>query len=424
MAAKQVFSGGWPLGLAMAGLAGLAPGTASAEFEAFPYVATTVEYDDNVFRTENEAESEIRLQDPEQADVLTKYQAGIETQYKVGLQRFFLDAEVLEFKYDHYDNLDNSGHEVAGGMDWKVGSALNGNLKLESNRRVQDFTNIQVVLPNPDDPGGNRPELGLQKYANAVLNANLRLLRDYELRSRFRAERLRHTLLDQAEQLNRDERAGAVGLAYLGQGASSIGLEAEYTSGEYIDRPATGGLAEEFDQIVYQAIAIWVFSDISRFELQLGFTDRDNQGGFLNETTGEQVDVDDYSGTTGALYYQRTISAKTAVKGGFQRRSYSVDQENQNFVVITGGDINLTWSPTRKIIFTSSYANNEADFRGAVGRTDRVQTVALKAEYLPRDWLVLTPALTWEDRISHPLQEEEYEDFRVGLEVRLRLPIR
>lgn len=401
MLAKQWTSSRWTLGLAIASLTGLAPGMARADFEAFPYVATTVEYDDNVFRTLDENESLGLLGDPEQTDTLTKYAAGIETQYTVGLQRFFLEAEGREFKYDHYDNLDHDGHEVSGGVDWNLGSALNGNLKAENSRKVQDFSNISVGQ-----------ELGFQKFTNALLNANLRLLRDYEMRSRFRTERLRHTLEASLDQ-DRDEYAGALGFAYLGQGASSVGVEVEFTSGEYINRLPTGGLTEEFDQIVYQAIAIWVFSDISRFEIQLGVTDRDNMG----------QTVDDYSGTTGALYYQRTISAKTKLKGGFQRRSYSVDQQNQNFVVITGGDINLTWSPTRKVELLTSYANNEADFRGVGSRKDRVQAVNLKVEYLPRDWLVLTPALTWEDRISN-FEEEEFDDFRIGLEIRLRLPIR
>ncbi|MGQ0501293.1 MAG: hypothetical protein ACT4P0_01600 [Panacagrimonas sp.] len=385
----------------MAGIAALAPLSARAEFEAFPYVGSSIQYDNNVFRTRDANESLGLLGDDTQQDTLTKYAAGLETQYKAGLQRFFLKGEGREYRYDHYDNLDHDGYEVTAGTDWNLGSVLNGTLRLGDSRLVQDFANISVGA-----------DLGFQRYRDATGTVNLRLLRDYELRTRFKVQRLRHTL-DASRDQDRNEQQGAVGLALLGDKQSSIGLEVEYTAGDYINRVPTGGLTEEFDQIAYQAVVIWVFSEISRFEIQLGVTDRDNQGS----------DVEDYSGATGAVYYQRSISAKTNVKAGFQRRSYSVDQQNENFVVITGGDVNFSWSPTRETVLTTTYANNQADFRGATGRTDRIQSAGLKLEYIPRDWLVLMPNVAWEDRASN-FAEEEFDDFRIGLEVRLRYPIR
>ncbi|MGQ0697619.1 MAG: hypothetical protein ACT4PZ_05185 [Panacagrimonas sp.] len=415
MAGKQSATTGRVLGGAAAILMGLVSLPAGAQLEAFPYVAATVEHDDNVFRTRDEDEALALVGDREQQDTLTKYAAGIEAKYALGLQRFVFDGEARTFKYDRFEGLDHDGHKVSAGMDWQLGSTLKGDLKVVDTRQIQDFSNVS---------SGTR--FGFQDFTAAGLSANLRVLGDYELRTRLGGDRLRHTL-DSSRFEDRDEYKGALGFVYLGQGQSSIGLEVEYSEGEYIERDGLPlerreGLTLEFDQTVYQAVMVWQPSDLSRLEAQLGVTDRTNEG----------TNVDDFSGATGGLSYQRNFSPKTNIRVGVQRRTYSVDQQNQNFVVLTGGDIAFNWAPTPKFLVSSSLFFNEADFEDEFGREDDQRSFNLKLAYVPVDWLVLTPALTWEERTSNLDGRvfdgveviEDYDNFRVSLEVRLRFPIR
>lgn len=379
---------------------------ARATLEAYPYVSATVEHDDNVYRYRDGAEALADNGTRKRSDTIGEYAAGLTADFAYGRQRAFFDGEARKFKYDRFSSLDHDGHSVSGGMDWELGSALNGRFKLSDERRIQNFATRS-----------SNNQLGLQKDSSGSLTANLRVLADYELRSRVTGERLRHTQ-SFARNEDRDETAVALGAAYLGRDQGSVGFEVEFASGDYVERGPAEGVTEDFDQVTYELVSTWVPSPISTFKFEGGATQRNNNG----------INVRDYSGATGALSYVRTISPKTSLSFEALRRTRSVEQQDANYVVLTGGDLGAEWNATPKIVVKGSYFYNDEQYQGSPrfeaqgDRKDRSQGLNLRLNYIPVDWLVLTPQLTWEDR-SSSLASEEYDDLRVSLELRLRFPI-
>lgn len=380
---------------------------AFAALEAYPYVSTTVEHDDNVYRYRDGAEALADNGTSRRADTLQRYAAGLVADYTTGRQRLFIDGEARSVRYDRFDTLDHDGHDVSGGLDWALGSAVNGQLKLRDERGLQSFATRS---------SGNQP--GLQDNTTGSLSANLRVLADYELRSRVQGERLRHTRAASRGE-DRDESAVALGAAYLGRDQGSVGFEVALASGEYIERSPAEGVTEDFDQVTYELVATWMPSPISTFKIEGGVTDRDNHG----------INVRDYSGGTGAFSYVRNISPKTSLRFEARRRAQSVEQQDANFVVLTGGELGADWNATPKILVGGSYFYQDDKYQGSPAfeaqgdRKDQSQGLRLRLRYIPLDWLVLTPEVAWEDR-SSSIDTEEYDDLRVSLELRLRYPIR
>ncbi len=391
------------LALGTVAVCSLAWGTAQAALEATPYVSYRVLYDDNVLRHRDEAEAAAQSGNgsSQLEDTIQTYAAGLELDYTFGNQRLFMEGSADTRRYSEFSILDFDGNEFKGGFEWKLGSNLNGDILAERTRDLRDFSNFSTGI-----------QRSIETRTDQSAGLKFKFLRVYEVYSRFARHETENSLtLSQREDYEEDLLT--FGVSYVGRTGLNIGLESKFADGEYVERVPR----EEYDQRTYQLVVGWVPSPISKFGLSIGSTERDN----------EAANQGDFSGATGALSYDRTISPKSGFGLSIKRDVSSVDQENQNFAVVTGATLTLFWNPVPKVSTNLFYVNQQEDYRGqpagVQGREDDYQIAGVKMDYEVGRYFVLSPDLGFEDRSSN-LPSQEYDSFRVGLTLRAQYPIR
>lgn len=384
------------------------PMSAYAVLEVTPFVSATAEHDSNVFRFRDGDEALAQRGERKRADTLMSYQAGLNANYALGLQKFTLDGTVGKYEYDRFSELDYKGHSVKGLLDWQLGSLVTGSLEASDKRELQGFETITDAI-----------DRSLRDETGAALIVKLRLFQDWELRPRARLARARYSL-ETTRQQDLDEDEVALALSYLGRASLSVGLEGVLTQGEFIRREEGDGSVEEYDQETLQLVGRWTPNPISSIDYTLGASRRDNKG----------VDVDDDSAMVGSLGMTRNISQKTSLYGGVARAFQSAQREGESTVVSTSVNAGMYWNATPYLTLNAYGYHAWETFKDSVleggelgDRKDEVLGLTASVIYAPRPWINLTPALGYADRSSE-VDGEEYDAFQASLEFKLLYPMR
>lgn len=388
--------------LAVLGL-GLAPLTAAHAILKFePYLSTEAEYDSNVRRV-NDADAGPRGKD----DRLQTYRGGFDARYRAGLQSLALDGEVYRVEYDTFSEYDYDGHELGGALDWRVGSRVRGDLQLRTARQAEDFSSRLR---------DNRRSL--VDSDTGSMSAALRVLRDFELRPRLSARRVRYSL-EASERQDLDEEAVALGVVYVGPGTLSIGVEGEVTRGDFVERQPGAGVIEESEQFTLGLIAGWKPSVITELSLLLGASRRDNQGRDVEDGSDEII---------GRLDLKRSVSVKTSLYASLYRNVANALDQGESTVVRSGLNVGGHWRATPTLDVNVSALVQREDFQDSLfadgrDRADDLTQFTFKLDYRPRKWLSLGPTAAWQERTSN-VDSAEYDAYQLGLALTLRWPSR
>lgn len=393
--------------LALRALAGLGLGVAPlpaahAMLKFEPYVSAAAEYDSNV-RREEDGQGSRRDRD----DWLQTYRGGFDARYTAGLQALVLDGNAYRVEYDAFSEYDYDGHDLGGALDWRIGSLVRGDLKLRTSRRAEDFSSRL---------GDDRRSL--VDTDTGSLSAAIRVLRDFELRPRLSARRLRYSL-ESSEQQDLDEDAAALGVVYVGAGALSIGVEGEVARGEFVEREPGAGVIEESEQVTLGLIAGWKPSVITELSLLLGTTRRDNQGQNVKDGSDEMV---------GRLDLKRSVSVKTSLYGSVYRNVSNALDQGESTVIRSGLNVGGHWRATPTLDVNVSALLQREDFQDSVfaegrDRADDLRQFTLTLNYRPRNWLAIGPTAAWQERTSN-VDSAEYDAYQLGLALTLRWPSR
>ena len=133
---------------------------------------------------------------------------------------FFLDGRINKTTYSRFDFLDFDGSDVNGGLEWKLGSNLNGDVTLGRTRNLRDFA---------DFSGG--VQRSIETATTGSAGASLAILSDYEINGRVGTSRIRNSLAT-SRDADLDEDSVTIGAAYKGRTGISLGVEAVFLSGE------------------------------------------------------------------------------------------------------------------------------------------------------------------------------------------------
>ncbi|HEX4871856.1 MAG TPA: hypothetical protein VFV27_06035 [Nevskiaceae bacterium] len=378
--------------LPVAGLAGT--------LEGEPFLRYRVEHDSNLFRLESEAQAEQLTGDPERGDRLQVLGVGAALQYSWGLQRAFVGAEARRQRYQRNPQLDHSGHELQAGLDWQAGRALDGELRLDQEKRIQSFNEREDRA------------LGFVEERRLEAAARLAVTPRYGFRAQVENRQSRNSLL-RSRFSDLDENSLRLEALYTGEPVASAGLALDLAVGRYPARQAGNGVTREYEQIGLNLTSDWRPSGLSRLSGEIGQTFRDNDGG-----------EDDFSGLTGRLAYQRTVSGKTRLTAELFRRVESVEEIDANYVEETGLGLGLNWQAMSKIGLFGRYEWREAAYEGGTasadgGREDRIQQADLKLDWRPLTGFTLTPGLLYEQRDSNRALRS-FEDVRLYLDLEAR----
>jgi hypothetical protein len=191
-----------------------------------------------------------------------------------------------------------------------------------------------------------------------------------------------------------DSGAGAV-LKFLGTNEWTANLAANYQHGDYTN--AIAYFSPSYNQWTESIGATYQpagSTGPSAFDFAIGRTSRVSPLG-----------VDDVSGTTGHLAYNRQLTGKTSISLAVDRNvaSYLV---NQSAYVDATGTISALWQATYKIGVGVGYnliyaLLPDQGFTPGTNRGDHLQLATLNVNYAALQWLSIKPYVNFQTRSSN-----------------------
>jgi hypothetical protein len=360
------------------GAAAAAPAVADGYLT--PYAAEDIEHNTNVFDLPSSSELPVGKHGPTLADTFYETRVGAEGQYLIDQDKFFGTAELRHFIYDNFTVLNHNEELVDGGLKWKSGNAVDGQLEYRHEQRMVQFQDLQAST-----------QLILETENTATGSLNVNVTPEWRVESKLQDHLLDSPRVD-VPGLSLHEDSITEGLKYLGVANLSAGFQASYLDGEYRHDPLA--LDPYYHQITGGLAANYVVSGLTNFSGTVGYTHR-------TDPTNAGL-----SGVTGALGYQHSLSAKTSVNLTLSRALNSYLTTGGNEIDTTAG-ATLNYQLTYKMLLRLGYSYTDSKFPGTpvgtevIDRVDHYQIANLDLTYQFLHWLSVRPYVRYQSRHSN-----------------------
>lgn len=384
-----------------------------AEAEFKPYTLAQYEHYTNLFEVSGRQEAINQNGSSKRAEDVLIYAAGLNSSFGFGQQKLRASGEVRRVNYDHFSDLDHNEHRFNGGLDWKLGSVLDGAFDYRQDRRIASFAELgssELTLRRDE---GSAARVGLQVTPVWRLETSGEL-RTYELP------------IPSSPRFSLDEKVGRVAIKYTGFTRLAAGIQGEYVDGEFKNVPD----ARTFEERSLKFILDYAIGSFSRINIQLGQVRREEKVDEVEPGAGIVGTQGEVSGFTGSLGFNRELSPKTSFNAQAYRQvdSYVV---GANSLINTGLGAGLSWAPTGKTRFAARYDWTETEFQDEgeldgigedgvpidLGRVDKYNVASFEMRYQALNWLSLRPFTEYRHRTSN-FDEAEFKAFVGGLELR------
>jgi hypothetical protein len=345
---------------------------ALAEFKIDNHLSSQIEYDSNVYRVSS-ATAKQTLGSSQRDDEILTSEAGSDIAYLWNAQRLYASGNVRRVLYRRASELDHNEFDWLGGLNWKLGSSVDGDGEYKMQRRMVPEENR--ALPTT--------RLDFETDHNAGGSVNLMI--DPQWRAESRVDWVEQDSPSQDALFHLDETKYTLGAKYLGLGPVNMGLQAQYLTGTFDDGIQNG----PYRQVNLDYTLDYKSGSLSQLSMLLGGSRRRGRNG----------SSESFSGFTGELHYKRFISGKTTLGADFFRRveSYAVLAD---YVAETGGDVNMDWQATPKLFVNLLVSFTDDSFQVSA-RKDQLLITAFSLKYQPITWFFLKPTVQYESRHSN-----------------------
>lgn len=348
-----------------------------------------VRYDSNLFRLSGSEDPEPTLGRSQKSDIIYTTNAGIRIDKPYSLQRFVVEAMVVDNRFKTYDFLDYTAFNYSAAWHWNLTPRITGVLLAEQKQEMNSFAEFREAEKN-------------------VQTSNVRLFTvDGDLGGGFHAigglldVRARNSkTFDAVGDYQQD--GFELGGKYVASSQNWISLLQRETDGEYRGRELdpVAQLDSGFDQSETEANMFWRFTGKSSIDAKLGYLKREH----------DNFDDRDYSGMVGRLLYRWDITDKTQLNVSVSRNLYSYQEAENSYYIAETFSISPVWEYSPKTTFRARYDYSEREYRGAIVsipelRDDRLQMFLLAADWKATRNIIVTGALQRDKRSSN------FEDF-------------
>jgi exopolysaccharide biosynthesis operon protein EpsL len=297
----------------------------------------------------------------------------------------------FQSKYQHFKDLDFTGHTARANWNWLVQQVFTGTLGYNEAEGLASFSNIQKNVKD------------LITSRSAYATGNWQMTPRYRASAGFTAGENKHSL--EERRINDIQiESGEVGLSYVTPLDNSFGVVARVEEGKIPHGVALNGLP--FDNAYKQAgaggVVTWIVSGHSRFDGRVEYVRR----------TYDQFTERDYSGPIVKALYTWNPTPKLTVAAALVRDVGPADDVQTSFVLVTGGYVRPRWNVTEKITLQGNLEYNNWDYHSdsITGRsfTHHVRLYGGSVSYRPTPKILLQAGYNREVRTSD-LPGADYE---------------
>jgi exopolysaccharide biosynthesis operon protein EpsL len=345
----------------------------------------TLQTDSNLFRLPSGANTQAILGKSSGAEQIGISTVGVGFATTQSLQRFEVDASLVDYRYQNFDYLNFVATNVDAAWRWSLTPRLTGNLTGTRSETLNSFADYQ---------GFNQ--------RNKRTDTNSRFDALYELSGPWRL------LAGVTQAERRNEQALVAGGDYRSTGAdlglrhvygsgSTIGLVGRLANGSYLNRavPNTGAYDESFKQLDTSLQLHWVFS---------GSTTLDGSVSQINRSHPTYA-VRDYSGLNADAALNWAITVKTRVTARYAHQLDAYATATSNYSQTDRLQLGTLWAIGPKTQLGFNYALAQIDYLGLPGsstsqRRDTTSDSSLSIGWEPILHLSLNAALQSATRSS------------------------
>lgn len=344
----------------------LAPAGALAQTAFQPYVGGEYEYATNLFSVTDAnaltTPDGLRQLD----DSVQRYKGGFNSRYDISSQSLFLDAEAREYRYGAFTDFNHSEYSGTGGLNWRLGSDLRGDLTYNRSRTMPIYMDSVV------DPRA----INLQEIT--TLDAKWQATSNVEVDATADQRHLHAPVYPAYPDFGLDEKSYTATLMRRTGRRLSVGLTGVYRSGEYVNGNQSAPYIDRNGTL----------------DLNYSVTPRSFLHGTLGRSARTILDSGSrLTATTGSIDFSLPVGGKTALGVGW-RRAIDSYATSGGASVDDAWNAALVWKPTGKSRLKASYTWASANYSNALlssqqydGRKDHLSTARGEWVLQSRTWL-------------------------------------
>jgi hypothetical protein len=132
----------------------------------------SITHDNNLFRLSDVVDPQAAIGSTDKSENIYSIGAGGSYELRASRQRFVVAANVEDYKYQHFGNLEHTEYNARGEWLWQVGNFWDGDVGIGTRHYLASFTNVQANIKDLVD------ENRIYGTANYHLHSRLRLTLD------------------------------------------------------------------------------------------------------------------------------------------------------------------------------------------------------------------------------------------------------
>ena len=383
MSDRRILAPGALLILALAG------GNAAADaLDTFNVtLGGTLMHDDNLFRLPANADPNLYLGKPQKSDDIAVSTVGLKLAKNYSLQRFELDASLVDYRYRTFDYLSFTGLNYSGAWRWSLTPRLHGNLTRTHSEMLNSFA---------DYTGYNNRNL---RTTEATRFDGVFELGPWHLIGGVSRNTLKNEKIFLAEG---DYTYDAVeaGLRHVFRSGSTLAYVHRTGQGDYVNRPqpiAAGLYDNGFKQSEDEIRLQWSLTPKAMLDGRIAHVKREH----------DHYAQRDYAGTTGNLGFNWEVTAKTKLNASIARELSSFQTLYSNYTSIDRVVVAPYWQMTAHTGLRLRYDYAKRDFLGPIvstaydGRSDTQRLGSIALEWQPMTSLFISASLQNDRRNSN-----------------------
>lgn len=342
------------IGAAAAALAAPLPSWALFNDRVEIWGAYNVTEDSNVLRLSRNL-NPLTVGADRKGDTIHTGHLGVSLNLPISQQQITAEYVWFKSRYDHFKDLDFTGHTARAHWAWMVQQVFTGTLGYTEAEGLSSFNNIQKRAPD------------LVTSRSAYGTGNWMVTPRYRVSAGFTAAETRHS--DIERRINDIEiQSTEIGLAYVTPLDNSFGVVARVEHGKLPNGTNLGGVPfdNEYRQAGAGASVVWILTPHSRLDGRVEYVRR----------IYDQATERNYRGPIMRALYTWAPTPKFTLAAALTRDVGPAEDVQTSFVLVTGGYVRPRWNITEKITLQGNVEYSVWDYQSdsVTGRSFRHRT--------------------------------------------------
>jgi len=348
-----------------------------------PYVNYSINYDDNIFRLHDSAAAMATLGTEKMSDTTQIATGGLRFDKKFSQQHLKADFNLSRQKYNSFSQFDHDSRAYQANWNWHAGTHLDGNLGGNYSKTLAPFTEYLSLTPNVTAQQNN-----MRSHQRAFADAGWLLHPSWRVRGGYSRYEQDYEL-DTQRANDGTLDTGELGLDYLVQNNSSVGLLVRKLRGRYFNEQSFGlsSVNNSYEQNEFKGKIVWQFSE----KTQMQFI-----GGWANRKY-DNFSERDSSGINTRFVGNWKATSKLVFSMGAWREIGELNYLSANFGMTRGINVGALWKITDILKLNGVLLRETRDYNGVTplagtataSHNDRYYNAMLKLTYLPTRHLTI-----------------------------------